>query len=132
MNTKRVLRLLRFLRSLGLVALSAFLVPALLALLLGLLLPAFLAVDFARPGFMADLSRALVALAPVLRLFFIFALSAPTFGNGGLSPGLSAVCLTFPAGDCPDRTLAAPGVQVRKLLLGFASALDHRRLRHHK
>jgi hypothetical protein len=81
-SARRVFRLrsgFRFLRSLGLVALSAFLVPALLALLLGLLLPAFLAVDFARPGFMATLTQALVALAPGLRLFFIFALAAPTF-----------------------------------------------------
>jgi hypothetical protein len=81
-SARRVFRLrsgFRFLRSLGLVALSAFLVPALLALLLGLLLPAFLAVDFARPGFMADLSRTLAALAPPLRIFFIFALAAPTF-----------------------------------------------------
>ncbi len=81
-SARRVFRLrsgFRFLRSLGLVALSAFLVPALLALLLGLLLPAFLAVDFARPGFMSDLSRTLAALAPGLRLFFVFALAAPTF-----------------------------------------------------
>ncbi len=81
-TVRRVFRLrsgLRFLRSLGLVALSAFLVPALLALLLGLLLPAFLAVDFARPGFMAGLSQTLAALAPGLRLFFVFALAAPTF-----------------------------------------------------
>ncbi len=81
-SARRVFRLrsgFRFLRALGLVALSAFLVPALLALLLGLLLPAFLAVDFARPGFMADLLRTLAALAPGLRLFFIFALAAPTF-----------------------------------------------------
>jgi hypothetical protein len=79
---RRVFRLrpgFRFLRSLGLVALSAFVVPALIALLLGLLLPAFLAVDFARPGFMVDVSRTLAALAPGLRLFFVFALAAPTF-----------------------------------------------------
>ncbi len=82
LSTRKVFRLrlgLRFLRSLGLVALSAFLVPALLALLLGLLLPAFLAVDFARPGFMSALTQTLGALAPALRLFFIFALAAPTF-----------------------------------------------------
>ena len=81
-SARQVFRLrpgFRFLRSLAVVALSAFLVPALLALLLGLLLPAFLAVDFARPGFMADLSQTIAALAPGLRLFFIFALSAPTF-----------------------------------------------------
>jgi hypothetical protein len=81
-SARRVFRLrsgFRFLRALGLVALSAFLVPALLALLLGLLLPAFLAVDFARPGFMTDLSRTLATLAPGLRLFFVFALAAPTF-----------------------------------------------------
>ena len=81
-SARRVFRLrsaFRFLRALGLVALSAFLVPALLALLLGLLLPAFLAVDFARPGFMTSLSQMIVALAPALRLFFIFALAAPTF-----------------------------------------------------
>ena len=81
-SARRVFRLrsgFRFLRSLGLVALSAFLVPALLALLLGLLLPAFLAVDFARPGFMSALTQAIVSLAPGLRLFFIFALAAPTF-----------------------------------------------------
>ena len=82
MSARKVFRLrsgFRFLRSLGLVALSAFLVPALLALLLGVLLPAFLAVDFARPGFMASLSQTLAALAPGLRLFFVFALAAPTF-----------------------------------------------------
>lgn len=82
LSARKVFRLrpgLRVLRALGLVALSAFLVPALLALLLGLLLPAFLAVDFARPGFMASLSQTLAALAPGLRLFFIFALAAPTF-----------------------------------------------------
>jgi hypothetical protein len=43
------------------------------------LLPAFLAVDFARRGFMAMLSQTLATLAPGLRLFFIFALAAPTF-----------------------------------------------------
>jgi len=82
LSSRRVFRLrsgFRFLRSLGLVALSAFVVPALLALLLGLLLPAFLAVDFARPGFMTELTQTLVSLAPGLRLFFIFALAAPTF-----------------------------------------------------
>lgn len=82
LSSRRVFKLrsgLRFLRWLGLVALSAFLVPALLALLLGLLLPAFLAVDFARPGFMASLSQMIAALAPGLRLFFVFALAAPTF-----------------------------------------------------
>ena len=82
LSTRQVFRLrpgFRFLRALGLVALSAFLVPALIALLLGLLLPAFLAVDFARPGFMVDVSRTLAALAPGLRLFFVFALAAPTF-----------------------------------------------------
>lgn len=82
LSSKRVFRLnptFRFLRSLSLVALSAFLVPALLALILGLLLPAFLAVDFARPGFMANLLVTVGALAPGLRLFFIFALAAPTF-----------------------------------------------------
>ena len=81
-SARRVFRLrpgFRFLRSLGVVALSAFLVPAVLALLLGLLLPAFLAIDFARPGFMNGLSQALAALAPGLRLFFVFALAAPTF-----------------------------------------------------
>lgn len=81
-STSRVFRLrrgVRFLRSLSLVAMSAFLVPALLALLLGLLLPAFLAVDFARPGFMAQLFQTSAALAPGLRLFFLFALAAPTF-----------------------------------------------------
>jgi hypothetical protein len=81
-SARRIFRLrpgLRFLRALSIVALSAFLVPALLALLLGLLLPAFLAVDFARPGFMADLSLTIAALAPGLRLFFVFALAAPTF-----------------------------------------------------
>lgn len=82
LSARRVFRLrkgFRFLRSLGLVALSAFVVPALLALLLGLLLPAFLAVDFARPGFMSALTQTIVSFAPALRLFFIFALSAPTF-----------------------------------------------------
>ncbi|MEO5763142.1 MAG: patatin-like phospholipase family protein [Vicinamibacteria bacterium] len=81
-TSRRIFRLragFRFLRSLGLVAMSAFVVPALLALLLGLLLPAFLAVDFARPGFMAATSQTLVELAPGLRLFFVFALAAPTF-----------------------------------------------------
>jgi hypothetical protein len=81
-SASRVFRLrpgLRFLRSLGLVALSAFLVPAFLALLLGLLLPAFLAVDFARPGFMNRLLETLAAVAPGLRLFFVIALAAPTF-----------------------------------------------------
>ncbi len=81
-SARRVFRLrsgFRFLRALGLVALSAFLVPGLLALLLGLLLPAFLAVDLARPGFMTSLSRTLADLAPGFRLFFIFALAAPTF-----------------------------------------------------
>ena len=70
---------LRFLRSLGLVGLSAFLVPALIALLLGLFLPVFLAVDFARPGFMESLTQTLAAFAPGLRLFFVYALAAPTF-----------------------------------------------------
>lgn len=70
---------LRALRALGLVALFAFLVPALLTLLFGLLLPLFLAVDLARPGFMAEVLRAVAALAPGLRLFFVFALAAPTF-----------------------------------------------------
>ena len=82
LSSRRVFRLrasFRFLRSLCLVALSAFVVPALLALLLGLLLPAFLAIDFARPGFMASLSQTLAALAPGLRVFFVFALAAPTF-----------------------------------------------------
>ncbi len=81
-SSRRVFRLrwgLRFLRSLGLVALSAFLVPALLALTLGLFLPAFLAVDFARPGFMTGLFQGVAALASGLRLFFVFALAAPTF-----------------------------------------------------
>ncbi len=81
-STRRVFELrktFRFLRSLGLVGLSAFLVPALLALLLGLFLPVFLAVDFARPGFMAILTQTLADLAPGLRLFFVFALAAPTF-----------------------------------------------------
>ena len=81
-SARRVFRLrpgIRFLRSLALVALSAFLVPALLALLLGLLLPAILAVDFARPGFLASLSQTIATLAPGLRLFFVFALAAPTF-----------------------------------------------------
>jgi hypothetical protein len=81
-STRRVFELrktFRFLRSLGLVGLSAFLVPAVLALLLGLFLPVFLAVDFARPGFMTTLTQALAGLAPGLRLFFIFALAAPTF-----------------------------------------------------
>jgi len=79
---RRVFRLrwgVRFLRSLALVALSAFLVPAVLALMLGLFLPAFLAVDFAQPGFMTRLFEAVAALAPGLRLFFVFALAAPTF-----------------------------------------------------
>ncbi len=82
LSASRIFRLrsgLRFLRLLGVVALSAFLVPALLALLLGLLLPAFLAVDFARPGFMSGLFQMVAALAPGLRLFFVFALAAPTF-----------------------------------------------------
>jgi len=82
LSSRSVFRLrwgLRFLRSLSLVALSAFLVPALLALLLGLLLPAFLAVDFARPGFMASLLETVAGLAPGLRLFFVIALAAPTF-----------------------------------------------------
>lgn len=81
-STRRVFELrktFRFLRSLGLVGLSAFLVPAVVALLLGLFLPVFLAVDFARPGFMTTLTQALAGLAPGLRLFFIFALAAPTF-----------------------------------------------------
>lgn len=81
-TTRRVFELrstLRFLRSLGLVGLSAFLVPALIALLLGLFLPVFLAVDFARPGFMASLTQTLASFGPGLRLFFIFALAAPTF-----------------------------------------------------
>ncbi len=81
-TSRRVFRLrstFRVLRSLGIVALSAFLVPAFLALLLGMLLPAFLAVDFARPGFMASLLQTLGSVAPALRLFFIFALAAPTF-----------------------------------------------------
>jgi hypothetical protein len=82
LSSRRVFRLrsgLRFLRALGLVALSAFVVPAVLALILGLLLPVFLAVDFGRPGFMTDISQNLAALAPGLRLFFVIALAAPTF-----------------------------------------------------
>ena len=82
LSARKVFRLrpgLRFLRLLGIVALSAFLVPALLALIFGLLLPAFLAVDFSRPGFMSMLLQRIAGLAPSLRLFFVFALAAPTF-----------------------------------------------------
>jgi hypothetical protein len=81
-TTRRVFalrRTFRFLRSLGVVGLSAFLVPALLALLLGLFLPVFLAVDFARPGFLVTLTQTLASFGPGLRLFFVFALAAPTF-----------------------------------------------------
>ena len=70
---------LRFLRALGLVGLSAFVVPGLLALIIGLLLPAFLAVDYASPGFMAATLQTLATLSPGLRLFFLIALAAPTF-----------------------------------------------------
>lgn len=82
LSARRVFKLrpgFRFLRGLSIVALSAFLVPALLALLLGLLLPIFLVLDLARPGFLAELSQTGAALAPGLRVFFIFALAAPTF-----------------------------------------------------
>jgi len=81
-TSARVYRLrstFRILRSLGLVAMSAFLVPAFVALVLGLLLPAFLAVDFARPGFLTSLSNTLASLGPALRLFFVITLAAPTF-----------------------------------------------------
>ena len=82
LSVRKVFRLrpgLRFLRLLGIVALSAFLIPALLALIFGLLLPAFLAVDFSRPGFMSMLLQRIADLAPGLRLFFVLALAAPTF-----------------------------------------------------
>lgn len=82
LTSRRVFRLrpgLRFLRALGIVALCAFLVPALLALLFGLMLPVFLAVDLASPGFMSRILQITAAFAPALRLFFVMALAAPTF-----------------------------------------------------
>lgn len=96
LSARRVFRLrpgLRFLRALAIVALCAFLVPALLALIFGLLLPVFLAIDLASPGFMSRVLTLAAEFAPGLRLFFVFALAAPTFMGLLFALGRGAVLL---------------------------------------
>jgi predicted acylesterase/phospholipase RssA len=71
-------RVLRLVRGALIAAAVAFLVPAGLALLGGLLLPVGLLVDAARPGFLESTFRAVLAAVPSLRAPWLVALATPT------------------------------------------------------